>query len=337
MESLAHLEALCERLYNSQDSAERAHAENTLKCFSVNSSYISQCQYILDNASTPYALMLASSSLLKQVTEQRLSLQIRLDIRNYLINYLATRGIDLEPFVTASLIQLFCRVTKYGWFEDDIFREVVKESTSILNQTASRYAIGLKILNQLVSEMNQASPEFPSAQHRRVACSFRDQSLLQVFQISLTSMAQLKIDVTVSENAASSKLQELALALSLKCLSFDFMGTTVDESSDDFSTIQIPSSWKQVLEDQSTVQIFFDYYEINKPNISKEALECLVRLASVRRSLFTNDTSRVKYLAHLMTGTKDIMQTGKGEQVLFALNVLLIIALPLYSHSNRSR
>ncbi|KAK4380187.1 hypothetical protein RND71_002049 [Anisodus tanguticus] len=345
MESLAHLEALCERLYNSQDSAERAHAENTLKCFSVYSSYISQCQYILDNASTPYALMLASSSLLKQVTEQRLSLQIRLDIRNYLINYLATRGIDLEPFVTASLIQLFCRVTKYGWFEDDIFREVVKESTSILNQlillavnsvlsdswlvqevmsssrgnsllqkceTASRYAIGLKILNQLVSEMNQPSPGLPSAQHRRVACSFRDKSLLQVFQISLTSMAQLKNDVTVSENAYSSKLQELALALSLKCLSFDFMGTTVDESSDDFNTIQIPSSWKQVLEDQSTVQIFFDYYEINKPNISKEALECLVRLASVRRSLFTNDPSRVKYLAHLMTGTKDIMQTGKG-------------------------
>ncbi|KAK4339080.1 hypothetical protein RND71_040542 [Anisodus tanguticus] len=184
-----------------------------------------------------------------------------------------------------------------------------------LRSTASRYAIGLKILNQLVSEMNQPSPGLPSAQHRRVACSFRDQSLLQVFQISLTSMAQLKNDVTVSENASSSKLQELALALSLKCLSFDFMGTTVDESSDDFSTIQIPSSWKQVLEDQSTVQIFFDYYEINKPNISKEALECLVRLASVRRSLFTNDTSRVKYLAHLMTGTKDIMQTGKGENI----------------------
>ncbi|MCE5165724.1 hypothetical protein HAX54_011888 [Datura stramonium] len=178
-------------------------------------------------------------------------------------------------------------------------------------QTASRYAIGLKILNQLVSEMNQPSPGLPSAQHRRVACSFRDQSLLQVFQISLTSMAQLKNDVTVTENAASSKLQELALALSLKCLSFDFMGTTIDESSDDFSTIQIPSSWKQALEDQSTVQIFFYYYEINKPNTSKEALECLVRLASVRRSLFTNDTSRVKFLAHLMTGTKDIMQTGK--------------------------
>ena len=85
MESLAQLEALCERLYNSQNSAERAHAETTLKCFSTNADYISQCQYILDNASTPYALMLASSSLLKQVTEQRLPLQLRLDIRNILV------------------------------------------------------------------------------------------------------------------------------------------------------------------------------------------------------------------------------------------------------------
>lgn len=85
MESLAQLEALCERLYNSQDSAERAHAESTLKCFSLSTEYISQCQYILDNALTPYALMLASSSLLKQVTEHSLSLQLRLDIRNTLI------------------------------------------------------------------------------------------------------------------------------------------------------------------------------------------------------------------------------------------------------------
>lgn len=84
MESLAQLEVLCERLYNSQDSAERAHAESTLKCFSVNVDYIPQCQYILDNALTPYALMLASSSLLKQVTEHSLSLQLRLDIRNFL-------------------------------------------------------------------------------------------------------------------------------------------------------------------------------------------------------------------------------------------------------------
>lgn len=306
MESLAQLEVLCERLYNSQDSTERIHAENTLKCFSTNVDYISQCQYILDNALTPYALMLASSSLLKQVTEHSLSLQLRLDIRNYLISYLANRGPELQSFVVGSLVQLLCRLTKFGWFDDDRFRDVANESINFLSQaTPDHYAIGLKILNQLVCEMNQPNPGMPSSHHRRVACSFRDQSLFQIFQISLTSLHQLK-------NDAVSRLQELALSLSLKCLSFDFVGTSIDESSEEFGTVQIPSSWKSVLEDFSTIQIFFDYYALTKPPIAKESLECLVRLASVRRSLFTNDAARSKFLDHLMSGTKEILRTGQG-------------------------
>ncbi|GFP93940.1 Ran-binding protein 17 [Phtheirospermum japonicum] len=318
MESLAQLEGLCERLYNSQDSAERTHAENTLKVFSTNIDYISQCQYILDNALTPYALMLASSSLLKQVTEHSLSLQLRLDIRdlnllgftvyegNYLINYLANRGPEMQPFVIGSLVQLLCRLTKFGWFDDDRFRDVAKESINFLTQaTSDHYAIGLKILNQLVSEMSQPNPGLPSSHHRRVTGSFKDQCLFQIFQISLTSLHQLK-------NDANSKLQELALSLSLKCLCFDFVGTSIDESSEEFGTVQIPSSWKPMLEDFSTLQIFFDYYALTKPPISKESLECLVRLASVRRSLFTSDATRSKFLDHLMSGTKEILRTGQG-------------------------
>ncbi|CAL9182648.1 unnamed protein product [Musa hybrid cultivar] len=73
MESLAQLEILCEKLFTSQNSAERIQAESNLKCSSVNPDYIPQCQYILDNASTPFALVFASSSLLKQKTEHRLS------------------------------------------------------------------------------------------------------------------------------------------------------------------------------------------------------------------------------------------------------------------------
>lgn len=38
---------------------------------------------------------------------------------------------------------------------------------------------------------------------------------------------------------AGSKLQELSLMLSLSCLSFDFMGTSYDESSDEIGTNQV--------------------------------------------------------------------------------------------------
>lgn len=55
-------------------------------------------------------------------------------VGGYLINYLATRGPDLQPFVSASLIQLLCRLTKFGWFDDDRFRDIVKESTNFLGQ-----------------------------------------------------------------------------------------------------------------------------------------------------------------------------------------------------------
>ncbi|XP_019090240.1 PREDICTED: exportin-7-like isoform X2 [Camelina sativa] len=306
MESLAQLEAMCERLYNSQDSAERAHAENSLRCFSVNTDYISQCQYILDNSSKPYSLMLASSSLLKQVTDHTLPLNLRLDIRAYIVNYLATRGPKMQSFVIASLIQLLCRLTKFGWLDDDRFRDVVKECTNFLEQGSSdHYAIGLRILDQLVQEMNQPNPGLPSTHHRRVACNFRDQSLFQVFRIALTSLSYLK-------NDAAGRLQELALSLALRCVSFDFVGTSIDESTEEFGTVQIPTSWRSVLEDSSTLQIFFDYYGSTESPLSKEALECLVRLASVRRSLFTSDATRSKFLAHLMTGTREILQSGNG-------------------------
>jgi len=38
-----------------------------------------------------------------------------------------------------------------------------------------------------------------------------------------------------------------------------------------------------------------------------------VRLASVRRSLFTDDVGRSQFLARLMAGTKEILQTGQGS------------------------
>jgi exportin-7 len=81
-----------------------------------------------------------------------------LSLGAYIVNYLATRGPKMQSFVIASLIQLLCRLTKFGWLDDDRFRDVVKESTNFLEQGSSdHYAIGLRILDQLVQEMNQVS------------------------------------------------------------------------------------------------------------------------------------------------------------------------------------
>lgn len=306
MESLAQLESLCERLYNSADPAERSHAEQTLLCFSTSTEYISQCQFILDNSSSPYAQVLASSSLVKQVTDHTLPVQLRVDIRNYVVSFLASKGPKAQSFVTASLVQLLCRISKLGWYDDERFRDIVDECTKFLAQgTLEHFFLGLKIFNQLVAEMNQPSPGRSLTFHRKTACSFRDLALFPIFQISLTSLRQLQAD-------AEDKLRAEAISLALRCLSFDFVGTSLDESSEELGTIQVPSSWRPVLEDTSTMALFFDYYSATKPPLSNQALECLVRLASVRRSLFTGEGERLKFLSHLMNGTREILRTKQG-------------------------
>ncbi len=67
-----------------------------------------------------------------------LTLQQRLDIRNYTLNYLIARP-KLAPFVTQALITLYARITKLGWFEfspdkenDFVFRNVIGDVSQFL-------------------------------------------------------------------------------------------------------------------------------------------------------------------------------------------------------------
>lgn len=53
-------------------------------------------QTILDNSSSPYAQVLASSSLIKIVTEHSLSTPVKLEMRSYFLTYLDRWGGERE-------------------------------------------------------------------------------------------------------------------------------------------------------------------------------------------------------------------------------------------------
>lgn len=124
---LAQVEALCEALYNSSDEAARNHAQNQLLSLQASAERIPQCQYILDHSENPYALLLASSSLTRLISNHwnNFTIPQRVEIRNYILNYLGSVGPSLTDYVRTSLIQLLCRITKLGWFDDQQHREVV--------------------------------------------------------------------------------------------------------------------------------------------------------------------------------------------------------------------
>ena len=115
------------------------------------------------------------------------------------------------------------------------------------------------------------------------------------------------------EDGPDAKLCEATLQLVLACLSFDFVGTCLDESAEDLGTIQVPTPWRAAVEPPETPVLFFRLYAARpRPPLSSLSLECLVRLASVRRSLFGSDAARARFLGALVSGSAALLRARAG-------------------------
>uniref|UniRef100_A0A673H8B1 Exportin-7-like n=1 Tax=Sinocyclocheilus rhinocerous TaxID=307959 RepID=A0A673H8B1_9TELE len=320
VQSLAQLEILCKQLYETTDTTTRLQAEKALVEFTNSPDCLSKCQLLLESGSSSYSQLLAATCLSKLVsrTSNPLPLEQRIDIRNYVLNYLATRP-KLAAFVTQALIQLYARITKLGWFdcqkEDYVFRNVIVDVTRFLQDSVEHCIIGVTILSQLTNEINQVSfsadSTHPLTKHRKIASSFRDSSLFDIFTLSCNLLKQASgKNLNLNDESQHGLLMQL-LKLAHNCLNFDFIGTSTDESSDDLCTVQIPTSWRSAFLDSSTLQLFFDLYHSIPPSLSPLVLSCLVQIASVRRSLF-NNAERAKFLSHLVDGVKRILENPQS-------------------------
>ncbi|XP_076241414.1 ran-binding protein 16 isoform X2 [Calliopsis andreniformis] len=320
IQEVRQLELLCKQLYESQDSAHRAEAEKALVAFQNAPDTLTKCQLLLDRGDSAYAQLLAATTLTKLVSRSTgLSLQQRLDIRNYVLNYLATQP-KLPNFVIQALVTLFARISKLGWFDSDkdvfVFRNVVSDVAKFLQGSVEHCMIGVQLLSQMTCEMNQElniDSIRSLAKHRKIASSFRDAQLFEIFKLSCTLLSTARENcknLNFNDEAQHGLIRQL-LKLAHNCLTFDFVGTSVDESSDDLSAIQIPNSWRPILLDSKSLKLFFDLYHSLPYTLSSLALSCLVQIASVRRSIFSNP-ERTQFLTNLVNGVTHIIQNPRG-------------------------
>ena len=153
-----------------------------------------KCQRLLERGNSPYSQLLATTTITKLISRSSQSLELgsRVDIRNYVLNYLWTQP-KLAQFVVQGMVTLFSRITKLGWFDSDkdefLFRAVISDVTKFLQGSAEHCMMGVQLLSQLVCEMNQISEADASrslTKHRKIASSFRDSQLFEIFQLSST-------------------------------------------------------------------------------------------------------------------------------------------------------
>jgi exportin-7 len=119
---------------------------------------------------------------------------------------------------------------------------------------------------------------------------------------------------TAADARQEAILGEQALSLTVKCLSFDFIGTNPDESTEDVGTIQAPTSWRPVLQDPATTELLFDFYAKTDPPRSSTAMEAIILLSSTRRSLFPTDKDRGEFLGRMIRHIRELLSKQTGLQ-----------------------
>eukprot|EP00435_Cladocopium_sp_Y103_P052710 s451_g16.t1 len=102
------------------------------------------------------------------------------------------------------------------------------------------WVLGLEIYTDLTADM-QPSIGPSMSRHRRTALSFRDTALPPIFTIAIQTLQQLSTGaINVPDKNDERRLSKQVLNLSCNCLSFDFMGTIPDDTSDEQGTVGGP-------------------------------------------------------------------------------------------------
>ncbi|XP_065176889.1 exportin-7-like [Sycon ciliatum] len=319
---LAQLEALCDQLYQSPDGETRASAEKALNSFTQASDLAEKCQFVFNNSSNPFALLVSSTALTKLVSEETNTLTIdqRLGLRNYVLQFLYSNT-KIPQYVLQSFTKLVSRITKLGWMGNIdghyVFRNVVEEVKKFLQGDGDQGVVGIKIVSEIVAEMTVPECFRLSSRFRKVCNSFRDECLLEIYVLAITALkgAAGKFDSSSAPNAINNEavrvfIQQL-LVLIHGCLNYDFIGCSIDESLDEYATVAVPGSWRDCFLDLDNVRVFFNLYHRLPAAMGAKVFSSLVQMTSVRRSLFDGE-ERKRFLQCLLLGVQSVLESPQN-------------------------
>ena len=294
---------------------ERQQAEKMLMDLKTLDN-LNALRYVLERSESQYSQFFAARAIKEVITSEWNSFVAagnqHAELRTWLTSFIGQKGVSIPKFVRAQVIDCLCRLTKLGWLENPSFQELPAEVYKFFLQspTPSHPIMGLDILRALVTEVTLVCPKMTLSQHRRTTISFKE-SLLEIFKIALQALESYHMQGKQGDDV------DICVSLILGCLSFDFVGIHMDESSDDITTVQLPSSWHPLLATEKTVQLLWSVYfaahqEKPAPPRSGDILKCMVQLASVRRSLWAEDSERSKHLEGLLEGIRTVLERQIG-------------------------
>ena len=97
------------------------------------------------------------------------------------------------------------------------------------------------------------------AEHRKTATQFISETLLDIFQYSLSILNNIHAnDVEYHDQRYRDRVLQNLLELISRCLQFDFLGFTSDDGSDEIWILQLPQIWEGLVCNTQQLQVLFD-------------------------------------------------------------------------------
>ncbi|KAJ2827431.1 hypothetical protein IWW50_001889 [Coemansia erecta] len=228
-------------------------------------------------------------------------------LRVSLLDVIREKGGEMPAFLVDDITQTLALVVMFTWFDMSESRDVIDQ---VLEGAVHR-VLALQMLRAFVEEFNRELPARYIARQRRVVVAFRDKQLKAIFAHALEAMRAATPAAGSEGSAEQRQVLSQALLLQRDCLGFDFIGLAPDEASDDAVAIQIPSTWKDVVQVDGFLDAYFDGYARSGPPISSQFVEVLVQVASIRRSFYM-EAVRVQFVRRMARGISEILSGTIG-------------------------
>ncbi|KAI8088148.1 armadillo-type protein [Thamnidium elegans] len=335
-ERIGYFSSLCDQLYNPKSSSEQTQVQKILEAsFPTFSSDVATTtnlenvpsfgiqtptdtanalRILLENSPSPFVQTFCLSRL-KQLVLAQFTIfdkDTKLHLRTFLLEYAYIHP-DLQSFVIIHLASVLALLTRFGWMEIDEYQNVYKDLTQFIQTSSEHRIVGIQILTTIVQDMNTVTIPKYSAKFRKAAAGLRDTQLFNIFEKGIQLLESiLSRTLPFDKPDQEDRTKDAVLSLLLKCLSYDFAGTTIDEAGDDMGTVQVPASWRPIYEKEDFLPTFFKAYTEFKATHASKAMECLVQLASTRKALFSTEEERSQFVLAMMQGIREIILTSHG-------------------------
>ncbi|KAI8069371.1 armadillo-type protein [Gongronella butleri] len=331
-ERIQYYASLCEQLYNPSSNEKRLSCQEELErefptftdaapsktpslVIHTPTETAQALRILLEACPTDPYVQTFCFSRLRQLISSQFSIfdtDTKKQLRAFLLQY-AYDHPSLPPFIVVLLGGVFALLSKLGWLDMEEYQQIQPAMGQFLSTSMEHRIMATQLLTVIVQDFNAPASTPYASMFRKASSGFRDTQLLPVFKMAFKTLEDLVArQIPFSNAEQEARLKEGTAQLLVQCLSYDFTGTSLDESGEDIGTVQIPTSWRKVFEQEHFLPTFFRAYQEWDTPCAARIMECLVLLASTRKALFTSDQERDHFVQTIMQATQAIILQSQG-------------------------